>query len=58
MSWLKLLTMLLVSSSLIACCKYIKAPEVPRLEGKCEDDIKTLMRQYILPDRKIKHCKG
>lgn len=58
MNWLMLLIIALVSNFMIGCCKYTKAPEIPKLEGKCENDMKKIMRQYILPDQKRRHCKG
>lgn len=58
MNWSISLIAVIISSFIIGCCKYVGAPEIPKLGGKCEDDMKKIMRQYILPDQKRRHCKG
>lgn len=48
------LLMMTLSISLTNCGS-VPPPKIPVMTGKCTEDVKRLMRYYILPDSKLKH---
>lgn len=53
---MRVITMSL-SMLLIACVSKVPPLRIPKLTGNCEQDVKKLMQEYVLPDQRIQHIK-